>query len=133
MDSDGAIPALKAAGDHPGQNMEVMGGNCFGDFDPLVSGQEFSTMIVAGQLEGEYLITTLAQYLTDGHRVLHGTYNAPATADTFPKLPAEPYQANYLPQPALIVGKGSPAANEKVINAAKLWGVKVTTLCGVAK
>jgi ABC-type sugar transport system substrate-binding protein len=129
--ADGAIQALTAAGYHPGKNVMVVGGNCFGDFTPLVNGTQYSTVIVSGELEGEYDVNTVAQYLAAGDKVQHGSYTAPATAGE-PKLPSVPYQNNFLPQPALVLDKGSAAANQKAISAAKLWGQSVTTLCGVA-
>jgi ABC-type sugar transport system substrate-binding protein len=129
--ADGAILALKAAGYQPGKNVMVVGGNCFGDFTPLVDGTQFSTIVVSGKLEGEYDIKTVAQYLANGHKVLRGSYTAPATPGA-PNLPASPHQNNFLPQPALIVDRGSQAANQKVIDNARLWGQSDTALCGVA-
>ena len=62
---DGAIQALKAAGFKPGENVLAIGGNCWGNFTPLEDGSQYSTMVVGGVLEGEYMMKTIAQYLNN--------------------------------------------------------------------
>jgi ribose transport system substrate-binding protein len=125
---DGALQALKAAGYSPGKDVMAVGGNCWGNFDPLIDGSQYSTMVVGGVLEGRYMMATLAQYLAKP-KVHPGTFIAPGTKNKFPQLPSTPYKNNLLPQPALIVAKGSAAANKRKIDTSKLWGVQAQKLC----
>jgi ABC-type sugar transport system substrate-binding protein len=125
---DGAIQALKAAGYSPGKDVLAVGGNCWGNFTPLEDGSQYSTMVVGGVLEGRYMMATVAQDLAKP-KVHPGTFIAPGTRDKFPKLPATPFKNNLLPQPALVVAKGSTAANKKKIDTSKLWGVTAQKLC----
>jgi ABC-type sugar transport system substrate-binding protein len=127
--ADGAIRALQAAGYHPGKNVMVVGANCYGDSSPLVAGTQYSSVLVAGQLEGQFFIQMVARYFASGGKVDSGSYTAPATADSAPNLPSTVHKFNYLPQPVVIIGKGSAAKNQAALNSAKLWGDSFTKLC----
>jgi ribose transport system substrate-binding protein len=127
--ADGAIRALQAAGYHPGKNVMVIGANCYGDSKPLVAGTQYSSVLVAGQLEGQFFIQMVARYFASGGKVDQGTYTAPSTADSAPTLPSTVHKFNYLPQPVVIIGKGSTAKNQAALDSAKLWGDSFTKLC----
>jgi ABC-type sugar transport system substrate-binding protein len=127
--ADGAIRALQASGYHPGKNVMVVGANCYGDSSALVAGTQYSSVLVAAQLEGQYFIQMTARYFASGGTVVQGTYTAPSTADSAPTLPTTVDKFNYLPQPVVIIGKGSAAENQAALNSAKLWGNSFTQLC----
>lgn len=129
--AEGAIQALKAAGLQPGKDVMVVGGNCFGDFSSLVDGSQFSSMVVGAPIEAKMFIGTMTAYFEGGEQVEEGTFTAPADPGEEPTLPEVPSKSNYIPQPALIVGKGSPSANQKAIDQQTLWGQSVSELCGV--
>jgi len=131
--AEGAIKALKAAGLEPGQNVRVVGGNCFGDFSSMVEGTQFSSLVVGASLEAKMLLGLLSEYFENGEEVEEGSYTPPANPTEEPPLPATLSRSNSIPQPPLIVGKGSPSANKKAIAAQTLWGEPVSKLCGVAE
>ena len=102
----------------------VIGANCYGDSSPLVAGTQYSSVLVAGQLEGQFFIQMVARYFASGGKVDQGTYTAPSTADSAPTLPSTVHKFNYLPQPVVVIGKGSTAKNQAALDSAKLWGLR---------
>jgi ribose transport system substrate-binding protein len=126
----GAIEALKEAGYKPGEDVGVVTGNCQTNFDHLVSGEEFGTILQSPVLEGKLAAHTLMSYLENGEKTEGPETEStlPASETTEPKFPEVPAYRNYFPLP-LLEGGGSPKENEEMIADTKLWGQSPEELC----
>lgn len=127
----GAIQALKEDGYKPGVNVGVVTGNCQTNFNHLVSGEEFGTILQSPTLEGKTVVWVLTKLLTDGGKTKgpKTEYTLPASTEAEPELPEVPAYANYFPLPLMEGGKGSRAANQKMVEESKLWGQTAEELC----
>lgn len=126
----GAIEALKEAGYKPGENVGVVTGNCQTNFDHIVSGEEFGTILQSPILEGKMVANTVINYVENGEETEGpgSELTLPATADKEPPFPKVPAYANYFPLPPL-EGGGTPAENEEMLAKTKLWGQTPEELC----
>lgn len=126
----GAIEALKEAGYKPGENVGVVTGNCQTNFDRLISGEEFGTILQSPILEGKTAANVLIKYLENGGKTEGpGTeFTLPADAESEPEFPEVPAYRNYFPLPPIEAG-GSPAENRKTIEEMRLWGQSPEELC----
>jgi ribose transport system substrate-binding protein len=126
----GAIEALKEAGYKPGEDVGVVTGNCQTNFDHLISGEEFGTILQSPILEGKLVGHTLINYLENGGNTEgpESELTLPASTGSEPEFPETPAYRNYFPLP-LLEGGGSPKENEEMIASTKLWGQSPEELC----
>jgi ribose transport system substrate-binding protein len=124
----GVIQALNQAGLKPGKDIYVIGANCHGDTSDLVNNTQYSSILVGGRLEGEYFITSVAEYLA-GEKVQPGVYRAPATPGSMPDFSGTLHQRNYLPQIPVTFNTGSPSKNTALLTSTKLWGLTMQQAC----
>ena len=115
----GAIQALTDGGFTPGEDVLVVGGNCRDDVSMLVDGRQFGTGLQAAELEGEFTMQMIVNYL-ENPTVADGEYEAPATPDDVPEWPEAVSKFNFLPNP--------PVRGEDV-ETTSLWGRPMTELC----
>jgi ABC-type sugar transport system substrate-binding protein len=116
----GAIQALSQAGYKPAKNVEVVGGSCHGNASDLMNGTQFSTVIQGAGLEGRFAMQTVLQYLKTG-KVADGTYQAPATPNAEPSIPATISRMNLIPVPFV--------TQEQFVKGTKLWGESGSSWC----
>ena len=116
----GAIQALSQNGYQPAKNVEVVGGSCHGNASDLVNGTQYSTVIQGAGLEGKFAMQTVLQYFKT-RKVANGTYQAPATADAEPPVPATISKMNLIPVPFV--------TQQQFVKGTKLWGESGSSWC----
>lgn len=115
----GVIQALTDGGLIPGEDVLVVGGNCRDDVSDLVEGRQFGTGLQAAELEGEFTMQMVVNYLANP-TVEDGEYEAPATPDARPEWPETISRFNYLPNPPVLGTE---------VNDTMLWGQSMVELC----
>lgn len=115
----GVIQALIEGGFTPGEDVEVIGGNCRDDVSDLTSGRQFGTGLQGAELEGEFSMQIIVNYL-DNREVSDGEYEAPATADGYPDWPETISKYNFIPNP--------PVRGDEV-DGYRLWGQSMVDWC----
>jgi len=117
--ASGVILALIESGITPGEDVLVIGGNCRDDVSDLTSGKQFGTGLQAAELEGEFAMQMIVNYLNNP-TVMSGDYEAPATPDAYPVWPATVSERNFIPNPPVL---GSE------VDGFRLWGDSMVNWC----
>jgi len=117
--ASGVILALIESGITPGEDVLVIGGNCRDDVSDLTSGKQFGTGLQAAELEGEFAMQMIVNYLNNP-TVMPGDYEAPATPDAYPVWPATVSERNFIPNPPVL---GSE------VDGFRLWGDSMVNWC----
>ena len=115
----GVILALIDGGFTPGEDVLVIGGNCRDDVSDLTSGKQFGTGLQAAELEGEFAMQMIVNYLNNP-TVTPGDYEAPATPDAYPVWPDAVSKRNFIPNPPVL---GSE------VEGFQLWGDSMVNWC----
>lgn len=126
--AQGAIEAIKQAGLTPGEDIYVLGANCYGLFDYLLNGEQYGSVYVGAELEGVFLMDVIQQYFDAGETVKDGEYYATPDGDG-PQLTGEPSKLNFMPTPPVTLGSSDPAQNEAGLEESVVWGVPFTQGC----
>ena len=119
----GVVKALQQNGLTPGKNVLVVGGTCLGKAtDKMAANGELAgTAVQSPRVEGELAVLLAAQYLSNGKKILPGSFNVPAGAA--PSLSTPPHKINIMPNPVV---RASLSAFKKT----KIWGQTASQLCG---
>jgi ABC-type sugar transport system substrate-binding protein len=119
----GVVKALQQNGLTPGKNVLVVGGTCLGKAtDKMAANGELAgTAVQSPKVEGELAVLLVAQYLSNGKKILPGSFNVPA--GTAPSLSTPPHKINIMPNPVV---RASLSAFKKT----KIWGQTASQLCG---
>lgn len=126
--AQGAIEAIKQSGLTPGEDIFVVGANCYGNFDYLVSGEQYASVYVGAELEGVFLMDVVKQYFDAGKEVADGEFYAEPEGDG-PVLSGPPSKLNYIPTPPVTLGSDNTAANKAKLAESVIWGVPFTQGC----
>jgi ABC-type sugar transport system substrate-binding protein len=119
----GVVKALQQNGLTPGKNVLVVGGTCLGKATDKMAatGALAGTAVQSPRVEGELAVLLVAQYLSNGKKILPGSFNVPSGAA--PSLSTPPHKINIMPNPVV---RASLAAFKKT----KIWGQTASQLCG---
>lgn len=116
----GVLRGLRQSGLNPGEDVQVVGGNC-GDVNQILDGSQFGTTLQVAYVEGMAAAYTAIQTIASGNKVIDGEFTFPAT-DELPALPMNaPHKFNYIPLRA-VVGASD-------VENTQLWGKSVDQLC----
>ena len=115
----GVIQALIEGGFTPGGDVLVIGGNCRDDVSDLTSGRQFGTGLQGAELEGEFSMQMIINYLNN-REVAAGEYEAPPTPGGYPDWPDTISKSNFIPNP--------PVKGDEV-DGYRLWGKSMVDWC----
>jgi len=126
----GAIQAAEEAGLVAGKDFGVISGNCQTNFDLFVKGSTYATAIQSPIIEAIAFSGVMSALIKNGGETQgpDSTVSLPADEDAAPSIDQTPAYYTYIPNPPMI-GGGTPAENQKVVDEASLWGKSATELC----